>query len=197
MILRYPDLGLEIYLGQVTHNGTVIMQVRLSFSEPGEHTFEYELWEPEIKTLDETFIPTSVPVIQSAQVGQTIVVKSVDENGKPTEWEAVDGGGSGGGPLRLDVDWDNDTVITPLSDILDAAISGRGVCMIVTLSSSNAIICTLNDVNVRGDNGAFYSATLSVITHNGNNTAILHHYTISEDSSIDYVAYEITATAGR
>lgn len=27
--------------------------------------------------------------IESATVGQTIVVKAVDENGKPTEWEAV------------------------------------------------------------------------------------------------------------
>ena len=35
-----------------------------------------------------------------AAVGQTIVVKAVDENGKPTEWEAADmpsGGGSGSG----------------------------------------------------------------------------------------------------
>ena len=35
-------------------------------------------------------IPVTVPDIQAATVGQTIVVKSVDENGKPTEWEAVD-----------------------------------------------------------------------------------------------------------
>ena len=33
----------------------------------------------------------------TATVGQTIVVKSVDENGKPTEWEAVDFTGGGGG----------------------------------------------------------------------------------------------------
>lgn len=30
------------------------------------------------------------PKVATAQVGQTIVVKSVDENGKPTEWETVD-----------------------------------------------------------------------------------------------------------
>ena len=37
--------------------------------------------------------------ITGADIGQTIVVKSVDENGKPTEWESVDmpSGGSGGG----------------------------------------------------------------------------------------------------
>ena len=28
--------------------------------------------------------------VASAEVGQTIVVKSVDENGKPVEWECVD-----------------------------------------------------------------------------------------------------------
>lgn len=41
-----------------------------------------------------------IPNPTSAQVGQTIVVKAVDENGKPTEWEAADmasGSGSGGG----------------------------------------------------------------------------------------------------
>ena len=32
----------------------------------------------------------AIPHVQSASVGQTVVVKAVDENGKPTEWEAVD-----------------------------------------------------------------------------------------------------------
>lgn len=31
-----------------------------------------------------------IPVPSTAEVGQTIVVKAVDKNGKPTEWEAVD-----------------------------------------------------------------------------------------------------------
>lgn len=31
-----------------------------------------------------------IPIPASAEVGQTIVVKAVDENGKPTEWEAAD-----------------------------------------------------------------------------------------------------------
>lgn len=30
-----------------------------------------------------------IPVIRTATVGQTIAVKAVDENGKPTKWEAV------------------------------------------------------------------------------------------------------------
>lgn len=42
-----------------------------------------------IKQLDEEFIPSTVPVIGSASVGQTLVVKAVDGNGKPTEWETT------------------------------------------------------------------------------------------------------------
>lgn len=34
-----------------------------------------------------------VPVPMAAEVGQVVAVKAVDENGKPTEWEAVDMGG--------------------------------------------------------------------------------------------------------
>lgn len=40
--------------------------------------------------IEEKLVPTTIPRIINASVGQTIVVKSVDENGKPTEWEAVD-----------------------------------------------------------------------------------------------------------
>lgn len=43
----------------------------------------------EIHKLDAKYIPDSVPNIQSAEIGQTLVVKAVDENGKPTEWETI------------------------------------------------------------------------------------------------------------
>ena len=49
------------------------------------------------KIISETVIPDTIARVGdaisaplTAQVGQTIVVKSVDENGKPTEWECVD-----------------------------------------------------------------------------------------------------------
>lgn len=38
----------------------------------------------------------------TAEVGQTIVVKAVDENGKPTEWEAADMASGGGGEPEYD-----------------------------------------------------------------------------------------------
>ena len=45
------------------------------------------------------FIHTTAPIVQTASVGQTVVVKAVDESGKPTEWEAKDvsSGGAAGG----------------------------------------------------------------------------------------------------
>lgn len=45
-----------------------------------------------------------IPVPETAEVGQTIVVKAVDENGKPTEWECADfpEGGSGGETVQSD-----------------------------------------------------------------------------------------------
>ena len=42
--------------------------------------------ETEVITLNKEYIPVPTP----AEVGQTIVVKTVDENGKPTEWETAD-----------------------------------------------------------------------------------------------------------
>ena len=63
-----------------------------------------------IKTIDEKYIPDTIartsdviPAPATASVGQTVVVKAVDENGKPTEWEAADfptGGGTGSGPVQ-------------------------------------------------------------------------------------------------
>jgi hypothetical protein len=54
----------------------------------------------------------------TAKVGQTIIVKSVDENGIPTEWEAVDmpsGGSSGGGSILLtSVDCDEEVSVVSI-----------------------------------------------------------------------------------
>jgi hypothetical protein len=50
---------------------------------------EWERWHE--KYYGENVPPFASPIDDiTAKVGQTIVVKSVDENGKPTEWEAVD-----------------------------------------------------------------------------------------------------------
>lgn len=47
------------------------------------------------------YIPNGVPYVQTAAVGQTIVVSAVDVNGKPTKWKAVDVLGGGGSGLSI------------------------------------------------------------------------------------------------
>ena len=40
--------------------------------------------------MPEEFLPEAVPMVEFAQVGQILSVRTVDNNGKPLEWEAVD-----------------------------------------------------------------------------------------------------------
>ena len=56
--------------------------------------------------------------IDTAEVGQTIVVKSVDENGKPTEWEAADFPSGGGG-----AEWKLVANVTIEEDVASVAIN--------------------------------------------------------------------------
>lgn len=60
-------------------------------------------------------VPTGIPVPTTAAVGQTIVVSEVDENGKPTKWEAADVGGGGGGVSKAS-ELDNDVPFVSASD---------------------------------------------------------------------------------
>lgn len=58
--------------------------------EPGTHTISIRRVEESITQLDPKYLPSEVPVIQSAQVGQAVVVKTIDANGKPIEWETIE-----------------------------------------------------------------------------------------------------------
>lgn len=60
-----------------------------STSKYGTHTISISVIEEKIHQIEEKYIPNAVPKIETAEIGQTLVVKSVDENGKPTEWETM------------------------------------------------------------------------------------------------------------
>lgn len=71
--------------------GRNIQMAFVYFANEGNHVISInDGCVEKVSSLNESFFPTTVPVIRTAAIGQTIVVKSVDENGKPTEWEAVD-----------------------------------------------------------------------------------------------------------
>lgn len=82
------------YISQsVTVNNASLTKLEAAIYEVKIETIETA---ETIVPLDEKFIPDtiarvsdSIPTPLTAQVGQTIVVKAVDENGKPTEWECI------------------------------------------------------------------------------------------------------------
>ena len=69
-----------------------------------------------------------IPVPSTAEVGQTIVVKAVDESGKPTEWEAVDVASGEGDNWKLLVDFESTEEITANTGmVFDTADDGTPI----------------------------------------------------------------------
>ena len=104
--------NITVYAVVVSADGTRTLhdstfQVRAK-QKPDDYVYtetEIKTWEnheERIKAL-EANVPSSgggsdgIPIPGTAEVGQTIVVKAVDENSKPTEWAAVDLPSGGGG----------------------------------------------------------------------------------------------------
>lgn len=81
----YPDSGEPFLIKKSGATGSVYVYT----NDSNEHVISAYTLTTTISPIPEEYIPTTVPVIQSATVGQTAIVKSVDENGKPMEWEAT------------------------------------------------------------------------------------------------------------
>ena len=91
------------YSVQIDSTGTYILATNLSDGTvSGTATFTGYYKTGEIHKIDPKYLPDSAAHIETgAEVGQTIVVKAVDDNGKPTEWETRDFPDSGGGGTLL------------------------------------------------------------------------------------------------
>lgn len=96
---NFPNSGEDWYIIAVDKSDNTSYGLFMSFENEVTHRpfRTISLEEIVINQLDEVYIPntiartdTTIPTPSTAQVGQTIMVKSIDENGKPTEWEAVD-----------------------------------------------------------------------------------------------------------
>lgn len=64
----------------------------------------------------------AVPVPATAQVGQTIRIKAVDEAGRPTEWEAADMAGGGLG-VEIDISRQPDLILEVSEQVVSLSIS--------------------------------------------------------------------------
>lgn len=92
-----------------------------------------------------------IPVPATAEVGQTIVVKAVDESGKPTEWETADMAGVGGGS-----EWTKlgDITVNESYEFIPLSFTG-GVVTIDTsaegyeyLTSNARVLCVVVPINI-------------------------------------------------
>ena len=68
----------------------------------------------------------AIPIPQTASVRQVLAVKAVDENGKPTEWEAADMGSGGGGGGSSQWKIIRDLTITENADRVDISTNDAG-----------------------------------------------------------------------
>lgn len=97
------------------------MNVHVSVSQEDEIKIGLE---SEIIQVEGTVSGDYIPVPSIAEVGQTIVVKAVDDKGKPTEWEAADvpsGSGRKETAVLADFELSEDitnygTIVIPLSE---------------------------------------------------------------------------------
>lgn len=84
-----------------------------------------------IHTLDPKYLPTGVPSLQTAAVGQTIVVKAVDENGVPTQWEAADmASGGSGNTVYATIDLDSGQLSMTLEEVLSLMEANKRVVFV-------------------------------------------------------------------
>lgn len=94
-----PDFGIALFNsnnynsnGQLWHSDESNTTVRISNLEFVNETVNVKVYKPEyVKTLHKKYLPDEAVQCNSAEVGDIIMVKSVNDNGIPVEWEAVKG----------------------------------------------------------------------------------------------------------
>jgi hypothetical protein len=132
-----------------------------------------------------------IPIPSSAQVGQTIVVKAVDETGKPTEWEVADfpAGGSGEREWELfkTITIEEEVSNLEIGSALDSAQSGnelglkqyKEVLMYISYIQPTS---TLSQFQIQVNNaggGTHYRAT-GVLSTNAATVLLLHIRRVGE-----------------
>lgn len=126
------------------------------------------------------FLPGSVPVVPTATVGQTIVVQEVDENGKPTRWEAVDL--PSGGAAIIDV------LELPIENINENAFYRLATARFVANQEYADEICACHYVEALPETGEVCTdATMSFV---------IAYYSLTNNEAYGYVDSDLGAGLG-
>ena len=106
-------------------------------------------------------------VTNTAAVGQTIKVSAVDENGQPTEWEAVDMASGGGDNWKLLVDFEStEEIAANTGMVFDTADDGTPINAKEIIidwycpAASQAAYATFKVNNVQSNPSYFWSGDL-------------------------------------
>ena len=99
-LLNWGEMGLNCYIpGKYVSGGNY---------EYGLHNFTVTMSVTSVVPMSAEFLPTSVPAIKSASVGQVPKVAAVGENGVPTKWEAGEAGSQ-----QIQSDWNQNDESAP------------------------------------------------------------------------------------
>lgn len=89
----YNDYPFCIYNLVGSSNDSILYFVidsNITFEHKDKFVFsKSEGYDEVYNQIPENYIPSNIPNISTAEVRQVVAVKTVDENGKPTEWECV------------------------------------------------------------------------------------------------------------
>lgn len=110
---------------------------------------------------------SSLPIVNTATIGQTIRVAAVDENGQPTEWEAVDMASGGGDNWKLLVDFEStEEIAADTGMVFDTADDGTPINAKEIIidwycpAASQAAYATFKVNNVQSNPSYFWSGNL-------------------------------------
>lgn len=99
-LLNWGEAGLNCYIpGTYAGGGNYVYEL---------HNFTVTMPVTSVVPISADFLPTSVPAIKSASVGQVPKVAAVDENGVPTKWEAGEAGSQ-----QIQSDWNQNDENAP------------------------------------------------------------------------------------
>ena len=131
--------------------------IRINLSNESCHNFEQPYYMIKYATKDSVKNPLN---ITGAEVGQVVKVKSINENGAPTEWETADisSGGTGKDPLFISAQKFHDRPGTTLSYAVDAKDFSR-----VASVGEKANIVITNAADAEGVWAYFCEATVEDI----------------------------------
>lgn len=142
--VRIPKVAKGLYgnLYKVAGRNEMIFEV-----EPAEKPADYVYEKTVTNTIDLSRLPTSVPAIESASVGQVPKVAAVDENGVPAKWEA---GEAGSGEFVINVTVADDGTCTAdktFAEMEEAYLSGKVLKVVETQTNENTTSALVYHLN--------------------------------------------------